>query len=94
MNKAELVAAVALETGDSSVVVRRVLNGILAAVSSELSVGGDVVLAGFGSFKPGKRTARSGRNPANGNPVEISASNTVRFAAGTTLKDALNAVKK
>ena len=36
------------------------------------------------------RKARMGRDPQTGQPIQIGASNTVKFRAGKVLKDALN----
>jgi len=41
-----------------------------------------------------KRAARKGRNPATGEVIKIAASKTPRFAAGATLKAAVNPRKK
>jgi len=49
-----------------------------------------VQLYGFGTFQAKERVARSGRNPATGEAIEISAQNTVTFRAEKVLKDKLN----
>ena len=51
---------------------------------------GRVSLVGFGSFTVAKRAARTGRNPKNGQPIEIAAKNVVRFKTGSDLADAIN----
>jgi DNA-binding protein HU-beta len=47
-------------------------------------------LVGFGSFAPGSRAARMGRNPKTGEAIKIAATKTVKFSAGKSFKDALN----
>ena len=49
-----------------------------------------VTLVGFGTFYAGVRTARTGRNPRTGAPVEIKAAKLPKFRAGKALKDAIN----
>ena len=49
----------------------------------------DILLIGFGQFAISKLAARTGRNPKTQKPMEIPASNQVRFRAGQKLKDAV-----
>ena len=42
---------------------------------------------GFGTFEIKDRPARTGRNPATGESIEIAASKTPVFKAGKSLKD-------
>jgi len=55
-----------------------------------LKKGDPVTLIGFGTFKVGKRAARTGRNPRTGAELKIAASNAPGFTAGKALKDAVN----
>ena len=48
-------------------------------------------MVGFGTFEVSERAAREGRNPANGQPMQIAASKAPKFKAGKALKDAINA---
>jgi len=41
---------------------------------------------GFGKFSVAHRDARTGRNPATGEPLQINASKAPKFTAGATLK--------
>ena len=90
MNKADLVEAVRsaadLSRGQAESAVDAVVSGVVSAVSS----GERVTVAGFGSFNPSSRAARTGRNPQTGEPVRIAASTGVRFAPSTAFKQALN----
>ena len=56
----------------------------------ELVNGNKVSVAGFGVFKISERAAREGRNPQTGATIQIAASKSVGFKAGTALKDAVN----
>ena len=52
--------------------------------------GGEVAVAGFGKFSVSERSAREGRNPATGEPIQIAASKAAKFSAAAALKKSLN----
>ena len=91
MNKTELVAAMADQTGLTKKDVEAVLKAFTDVVSGELKKGGKVQLVGFGTFEVSERAAREGRNPQSGEPMKIAASKAPKFKAGKALKDMLNA---
>ncbi len=91
MNKSELVAAVAKNTGLSKRDTEATLNAALEAVQKELKKGGKVQLIGFGAFEVKTRKSREGRNPQKpGEVVKIPASKAPVFKAGKALKDYVN----
>ena len=91
MNKAELVAAVAERTELSKKDAEKALKAFVDVVAEELKKGEKIQLVGFGTFEVSERAAREGRNPANGQPMQIAASKAPKFKAGKALKDANNA---
>ena len=91
MNKAELVAAVAERTELSKKDAEKALKAFVDVVAEELKKGEKIQLVGFGTFEASERAAREGRNPANGQPMQIAASKAPKFKAGKALKDAINA---
>ena len=91
MNKTELVAAMADQTGLTKKDVEAVLKSFTDVVSGELKKGGKVQLVGFGTFEVSERAAREGRNPQSGEPMKIAASKAPKFKAGKALKDMVNA---
>ncbi|MEM5341557.1 HU family DNA-binding protein [Paraburkholderia azotifigens] len=91
MNKQELIEAVAASTGESKASTGEAVDAILEAVTSALTRGDTVQLIGFGSFSTGTRAERSGRNPSTGETITIPAAKTVKFTAGKSFKDAVNA---
>ena len=91
MNKAELVAAVAERTELSKKDAEKALKAFVDVVAEELKKGENIQLVGFGTFEVSERAAREGRNPANGQPMQIAASKAPKFKAGKALKDAINA---
>ena len=90
MNKAELVDAIAKDTGLSKKDSEGALKSIIENISDELAKGHEVSLIGFGTFGVGKRAARTGRNPKTGETIKIAASKSPKFKAGTALKDKIN----
>lgn len=90
MNKTELIAAVAENTGLTKKDAEKAVNATFAAITAELTKGEKVSLAGFGIFETKTRAARTGRNPQTGEATQIAASTVPAFKAGKALKDAVN----
>ena len=88
-NKAELVSAVANAADLTSKDAGAAVDSVLSQITSALSKGERVTIAGFGTFSVGSRAARQGRNPQTGAVIQIKASKTVRFKAGKGLKEAV-----
>jgi DNA-binding protein HU-beta len=89
MNRSELVAAVAAESGLSQADVNRVLDGLFSTVSGAVAQGTKVSIPGWLSFDRTSRAARTGRNPQTGATIQIAASNGVKVSAGSKLKAAV-----
>ena len=90
MNKAELIDAIASESGLSKVDAKKALDGFVAATSNALKGGDRISLVGFGSFSISERSARTGRNPQTGKEIKIAAKKVVKFKAGAGLSGAVN----
>ena len=90
MNKTELVAAAAEQTGMTKKDTEKALNAAFDVIASALGKGEKVQVSGFGIFEVKEREARMGRNPRTGEAMEIAASRTTTFKASKTLKDALD----
>ena len=93
MNKADLVAAIAVKTGDTKKVAEANLNALLDVITEALQKEEKVQLVGFGSFEIRKRAARKGRNPQTKEEIKIPASKAPVFKAGKALKDLVNKKK-
>ena len=89
MNKSELVSVLSDIAGVNKREAEAVLDAFTDTVTTSLKKGGDVVLAGFGTFSAKKRAARTGRNPQTGETIKIKAMTVPKFKAGKKLKDAL-----
>ncbi|MDZ7734112.1 MAG: HU family DNA-binding protein [Acidimicrobiia bacterium] len=82
-----MVAAIADRTGVSKADVDRVLTGFQDIVSQEVAKGDQKVsIPGFLSFEQTTRSARTGRNPQTGEPIQVPASKAVKVSAGSKLK--------
>ena len=85
MNKAELIDAMAAESGLTKADAKRALDSFVKATSNALVAGDRVALVGFGSFSVSTRAARTGRNPQTGQELNISAKKVVKFKPGNEL---------
>jgi DNA-binding protein HU-beta len=90
MTKQELAQKVAADTGLSGSEATGAVDATFAAIADVLAGGGDVAVSGFGKFSVSERSAREGRNPATGAPIQIAASTGAKFSAAAGLKKALN----
>lgn len=86
MNTNEIVKQVSNKTGMQERAVRRIVTQLFADIGAEVAAGGTVLLTGFAKFEPVDRPARTGRNPHNGQPVEIAAKRTVKIRPMANLK--------
>lgn len=89
MNKSELIAIVATKADVTKTISESVVNAFIESITDELSNGGNITLVGFGTFSAKDRSARTGRNPQTGEPLEIKATKVPSFKAGKSLKDAV-----
>jgi DNA-binding protein HU-beta len=89
MNKSELIEATAKAADISKAAADRVLSAAIDAVVKAVAKGDTVTLVGFGSFKPVKRAARTGKNPKTGAPLKIPATTVPKFTAGASFKAAV-----
>ena len=87
MNKTELIAVAAENSGMTKKDAERVLNAAIDAITVSLSKGEKVALSGFGTFEIREREARVGRNPHTREAVEIPATRVPSFKASKALKD-------
>ena len=89
MNKGQLVEQVASELGDTKASASRAVDAVINSITNGIKVDESVTIVGFGTFTKKQRAARTGRNPATGEPMQINASTTVGFKPSQGLKDSL-----
>ncbi len=90
MNKAELIDAIAEDTGLSKKDAGSALESVIENIAKTLKKGDTIQLVGFGTFSVKKRKARKGRNPRTGEEIKIKASKAPHFSPGKALKDRVN----
>lgn len=89
MTKETLADSVQVKLEGSKKEAREVVEHIFDAITAALKRGEEVAIAGFGSFRVGKRQARTGVNPRTGEKISIPAMNVPKFRPGKGLKDAV-----
>lgn len=89
MNKTELIAAAAEQTGMSKKDTEKVLSAMLETITRAIAAGEKVSLVGFGTFETKSRNARMGRNPKTKEEIRIPASKVPVFKAGKALREAV-----
>lgn len=90
MTKAELIKAVAEDSGVSKKDAAAVVDAVFANIAETMAKGEKVQLLGFGTFEVRERAAREGKNPRTGETVKIDACRVPAFKAGKALKDKAN----
>ena len=88
MNKGDLVNEVA-KVVKTKREAQAAVNCVFSTISKALKKKDTVTLIGFGTFKVGKRKARTGRNPQTGAEIKIKAKKVAKFVPGKALKDSV-----
>ena len=84
-----LAAALAEEHDLSKKAAEAILTDMVGKIAKHLKKGERVRIVGLGILQVRKRAARTGRNPATGEPIQIKASKKVTFRAAKELKEAV-----
>jgi len=88
MRRSALNSSIAASTGLSADVVEQVLDGFAETILATVHAGDSVTWPGLFSIDVVHRPARSGRNPATGEPIQIPAANRARLRPGSQLTSA------
>jgi DNA-binding protein HU-beta len=86
LNKAELINIVADKTNTSKIAAGRSVDAVIEAISASVANGVPVSIIGFGHFERRERTARIGKNPANGVEMHYPAISVPAFRPGKAFK--------
>ena len=89
MNRQDVVAKIAKDTGVTKTSAAAAVDSLLDAITKSLKKGEAVSFVGFGTFKTANRKARTARNPQTGAPIKIPKRRVARFTAGKALKQAV-----
>jgi DNA-binding protein HU-beta len=87
--KADVVDRIAELTGIPKTRVAMCYDTLFELIVEALANDDKVAVPNFGTFQVSERPARTGRNPATGEAIQIAASKTVRFKVAKGLKDRL-----
>lgn len=88
MNKSELVDKLYRGAEDdlaSKAAANRAVDRVFEVIAEALEKGNEVKIPGFGRFFTKERKARTARNPATGDPIEVPAKNMVKFKVASRL---------
>ena len=89
MNKHDLIASVARNTGATKSSAAAAIDSLLDSMTRALTKGEAITFVGFGTFKTTQRRARVAKNPRTGDAIKIPKRRVVRFTAGKALKSAV-----
>ncbi len=88
MTKNEFIEQVQANSGLSRHEAENAVNAVLQTIEDALKRGSEVTFAGFGKFHVAERSAREGRDPSTGEPIQIPNARVPRFTPGSGLKKA------
>ena len=93
MNKTEMAQKLAKKVDISQGKAAEIIDAIFSTkpgqgiIAVELDAGRSVSISGFGTFETRRRKARTGRNPATGETIQIEAKTVPAFKPAKGLKD-------
>ena len=90
MNKSELLAKLAEDTGLKKGDAEKFLDSFVSTVKEVIASGDKLQLVGFGTFEAKEREERTGVNPATGEKITIAACMIPAFKPGKGFKEELN----
>jgi DNA-binding protein HU-beta len=89
MNKQDIVAKIAADTGMTKTSAAAAVESLIGGITKSLRKGNPVSFVGFGTFKTASRKARTARNPQTGAAIKIPKRRVARFTPGKALKQAV-----
>ena len=96
MTHDELIKAAAEEVNEftdltiSKTTMKKTIEAVFKQIFAALEYGGSYRLPGIGTLKTVDVSARTARNPATGETIQVPAKRTVKFKIASELKKALN----
>ncbi len=89
MTKSQLLASLSEASGVSKKDVTTLLEKMVEMAYKEVKTSGEFVVPGIGKLVKVKRAARTGRNPATGETIQIPAKTVVKFRVAKAAKEAV-----
>jgi len=68
----------------------QIIETLFELIKQSLEDGEDVLISGFGKFSVKEKHQRRGRNPQNGEPIQLPPRRVVTFHYSTVLKEKIN----
>ena len=87
MSKSQLAGHIAEESGITKKTAAEILDLLAQTAYTEAKSNGEFTLPGLGKFVAGIRKARTGRNPATGETIQIPEKKVVKFRFAKSAKD-------
>lgn len=87
MTKAEFVAKLAEKLDVPKKLAAENADAVIDLIAEVMKSGDKITFPGFGTFGVSERAARKGRNPQTGAVIDIAASKSGKFSAGSGLKN-------
>ena len=91
MNQSELIAALAEEAKLDKKQAEAAYKGLIKVIGDQLKTTGSIKLTGLGVMEVKKTSARTGRNPQTGQPIEIPEGKKIGFKPAQPLREAAGA---
>ncbi len=89
MTKSQLSAHIADSAGITKKAATEILDELAAVAYKEAKTNGQFTLPGLGKLVLDNRKARTGRNPATGETIQIPAKRVVKFRVAKAAKDSI-----
>ena len=93
MNKQEFIASVSLNGNMSKKDATVAIEAVFEVITETLAKNESVQLVNFGTFSVKDRAERTGRNPSNGEPMQILAKQVPAFKSGKGLKSSVKGLE-
>ncbi len=88
MNKGELIAAMAESADVSQKDAGACLDAMFEIIADQVGKGNEVAITGWLKAEKAKTSARTGRNPQTGEPINVPAGTRTKLTVGSKLKAA------
>lgn len=90
MTKSQLAQELAISQHLPISIAHQAIDGLTEIIGNELKKGNEVIIRGFGSFKPYECPERTRRNPNTGENVTIQKHTAAKFKVSPKLIEQLN----
>ena len=87
ITKKELATYLAGVNGTNRTLAEKIISDLFDRIVAEVAEGNAVNIHGFGKFEQKTRAARTGRNPATGETIEIAEKQVIAFKAAKQTRE-------